>query len=437
MTPHPNPKQRKHRNLIFLVFIFWTLWLHSSRPSHIYMTLEMANQMLYLHTSFCCVALCVQAAQTNMFCFSAWLGASLGRLPPNKLQVFSKIGGNLLGVVVNPCFSTCLSTCKNVYRALRTLQDQVALLLPHDYLPARYLAIFVESSRLTKPDFPFVKNLDLLENSRVLQALHGASRIDVMYDEVDTFKYAKHALRADRWGKNLSVNQNCTLTGRLTTRTYIAEPELEIWGFDGETRHLEVYHTSAETFGDMTLLRDLTGLCITQKSKLLNADFQDLVVSKLAYLSVILEPPKKGLDGVEQLTTLQSLTIEVVCNANQQGVVLPPSVSRLVKLRILCLQGNFCGVLPTEIGMLSSLRDFSLVNTSFSSTIPTEIGQLSELINLTLYDNKHLQGSLPTELNYLTKFAQIRISSTPLATQNVMRHGLWLDLHTWRSTPIE
>jgi hypothetical protein len=53
--------------------------------------------------------------------------------------------------------------------------------------------------------------------------------------------------------------------------------------------------------------------------------------------------------------------------------------------------------LPSEIFLLSNLRELDLSSNSYSGSVPTEIGLLSDLVELQLGDNK-FTGAIPSEL---------------------------------------
>ena len=64
----------------------------------------------------------------------------------------------------------------------------------------------------------------------------------------------------------------------------------------------------------------------------------------------------------------------------------------------LSLESNaISGSLPTELGLLSSLRYLVLLDNKLTGTIPTEIGRLTRLEELDMTDN-NLSGTLPEEL---------------------------------------
>ena len=134
-----------------------------------------------------------------MLCLHTHFGALPTRLASIKLKVFSKLGGNFLGFVDKPCLQS-LQNAGKAYTMLRNMQARAALLLKHAYLPPRYLALYVGSKRLTIPSFPFEDCLDQ-EQLGLLGALHGAERIDVMYDGDTDFDVAKASLIA----KSLNV----------------------------------------------------------------------------------------------------------------------------------------------------------------------------------------------------------------------------------------
>jgi hypothetical protein len=363
-----------------------------------------------------------------MLCVALWFGAlpnALFTSHASKVQVFAKLGNNLLGYV--EMTRNTSSQELQAYTILRNIQDQVANILKHEYLPARYLAIFVGSSRLTKPDFPFVKNLDLFENSRVLEALQGASRIDVMYDEVETVDYAKKSVKATRRRSDLVVNnlESSTIIKRKT----LVVPELEVWSFpsvqtNAKLTTLEVFQIQADTFGEINLGPYLHTVRMCPGSTLFKANMADLVSCKtLTSLSVYLQAtPQNTLVGIGSLVNLKRLEIDVL----GEGMYIPSEIAKLSKLLELSLQGQgVSGTIPKEIGKLTCLVSLSFCYTRLSSSIPSEICQLSMLENLYVYGNPRLTGVLPKELGDLKHLTRINLFATPGVTVVDVPGGLW------------
>jgi len=118
-----------------------------------------------------------------MFSILSWSGdltTRFARPAPNQLSVYTKLSNKCLGVVDN-LFSQKSLTFASSYDAMRNLQDQVALLLKHDYLPSRYVVVYVGDVRLTEPNFPFVNHLDLDNQAQVCHVLKDAQSISVVY----------------------------------------------------------------------------------------------------------------------------------------------------------------------------------------------------------------------------------------------------------------
>lgn len=82
---------------------------------------------------------------------------------------------------------------------------------------------------------------------------------------------------------------------------------------------------------------------------------------------------------------------------------LPKDIGSLVKLRKLDLRRNapLTGVLPTELGLLTSLEYLLLSHNEFSGQIPTELGAITSLKEVQLGKNsfgKTLATSVPAEI---------------------------------------
>ncbi|CAB9531742.1 Leucine-rich repeat receptor-like protein kinase [Seminavis robusta] len=86
--------------------------------------------------------------------------------------------------------------------------------------------------------------------------------------------------------------------------------------------------------------------------------------------------------------------------SNQMEGKLEQSLfSQLTQLDVFSINGNwFSGSLPTEVGLLSSLRKLQLHNTNLSGTLPTELQLMDKLTSLVVM-NTSLSGSIPSKLS--------------------------------------
>jgi Leucine-rich repeat (LRR) protein len=69
-------------------------------------------------------------------------------------------------------------------------------------------------------------------------------------------------------------------------------------------------------------------------------------------------------------------------------------------------RGDLEGILPTELGLLTGLRNFSLYINNIHGSLPTTVGLLSNLILLDL-DSNLFSGSIPSELGLCTNLRKI------------------------------
>ena len=370
-----------------------------------------------------------------MLCLETWCGAFPARLPSYKfgtLQVFSKLGGNFLGLVAKPC-SKSLQDATTAYITLRGMQAKAALLLKHEYLPPRYLALYVGSCRITCPSFPFKDCLDQ-KLLGFLDTLHGAERIDVVYDGDTDFCVARASLQ----DKGLLVCENDIKVvvhrdGMCFVHTPInalVQPELDVWAFNKNIRHL-VFWWPARTIGDLRFFPDMAGLSMLGSCSVQDVDFGSLASSckSLQTLDIRLEVDPSNLLGINKLRSLEHLGV-VACGSGK--ATIPREVGSLSKLGSLTVRGQqITGQIPTEIGQLGGLRHLRLTNTKLTSYIPSEFGNLARLSELDLSENEFLHGELPRQLNKLSNLKHIYLNSTPSVTthffelQGAWKNGMW------------
>ena len=98
---------------------------------------------------------------------------------------------------------------------------------------------------------------------------------------------------------------------------------------------------------------------------------------------------------------LDQITLIILVNNGLRGS-LPSELGMLLSLRYLDLWLNsITGTIPSEIGMLSSLTRLDLDDNSITGTIPSEIGMLSLLDHFYLSGNS-ITGTIPSEIGTLS-----------------------------------
>ena len=98
---------------------------------------------------------------------------------------------------------------------------------------------------------------------------------------------------------------------------------------------------------------------------------------------------------------------------NNQIVVLPPEIGRLVNLTALSVENNKLASLPREIGQLVALERLHL-HGNFIVSLPSEIGELEKLQRLFLSDN--CITSLPPEIGSLINLQWLSLDHNKLTS---------------------
>ncbi|RWR97665.1 MDIS1-interacting receptor like kinase 2-like protein [Cinnamomum micranthum f. kanehirae] len=112
------------------------------------------------------------------------------------------------------------------------------------------------------------------------------------------------------------------------------------------------------------------------------------------------------LSGVLPLS-LANLTHVSVLNISDNALYgeIPPSpFASWINLVSLRLENNLLinGSIPSEIGVLTNLRELLLSNNQISGSIPPSLGNLSNLVALNVHENE-ISGPIPQEIGNLTK----------------------------------
>jgi len=337
-----------------------------------------------------------------MFSVSVWSGnlpacfSASSRFEANKLQVFSKLNNKYLGLVDKPCAQSLRGSC---YATLRKLQDQIAVLLRHECASPKYLALYVEDACLTKPNFPFVEQLDLEDQAKVAKALQSAC-VSAMYDaDVNSAEASLKArglyVSVQRYYASayVQVGQTCATTRQ---EPVLALPELGAWSIHQSVDQLRCGY-SAHKLGDFSCFPYLRHLVMHSPGIVEKADLRSLAPCKLLRsLRLILGGSTISLGGVGELVDLQELIIDVRAKHLSHVTArctIPTEVGKLIKLRLMRIGGyNVAGRIPTEIGLLTRLDTLHLFDTALSGVIPTELGLLSQLRNLSFLGCANLCG---------------------------------------------
>lgn len=107
--------------------------------------------------------------------------------------------------------------------------------------------------------------------------------------------------------------------------------------------------------------------------------------------------------------------IEFTASGNQLHGGIPSSMSRLTKLAKLDLSGNqLTGPIPIELTTLPALNWLQLNNNQLTGEIPTELSNLKNLEYLRLSDNQ-FEGSIPAALSQLSKLLAIFLDHNQLS----------------------
>jgi hypothetical protein len=379
-------------------------------------------------------------------------------LPPRKtdlqVSVFTKLSNTFLGKVEYDYASKV--DASQGYSALRVLQDKVARLLKHQYLPSRYLVMYAGNHRLVPWNFPFIKGLSF----DLVGALRGTQRIDVLYDGDHDCAKAEKSLAQKGLQSTLKGTWLQTLPDNNLWYEVLVQPEHEVWTFGHQVTMLSFHHP-AKTIGELDCFSSLCNLCVV--CPIVYVDYTSLAKCKtlttlrlvFAYFS------GQTLDGVGKLSNLEHLDVQLhdqygghnnkfqeesyyqsngntkrVKHVQQEKVCLPSDIQKLTKLKSLAVTGSrLCGEIPKELCCLQRLETIRFQGTSLSGAIPSEVGLLSNLRELILPRNPFLGGKLPKELNNIPSLKTILLGATlAVRIEGVMTNGRWTSDRLWTDT---
>ena len=331
------------------------------------------------------------------------------------IKVYTKLGGKFLGLVDKSKFPHGASC----YAVICYLQDQIAGFFKHACRPAKYIVLYVGSTRLTKPSFMFDNQVDESTSSLLLET----SRLDVMYEEDDL--YALKELRRKGFKHDDRHEGRFTFHVHYEEHDVLLQPEMQVLGFRNITSLKLRY--ACKDLGEADCFSYLQDLELEDPFSLYNDSSGLAGLVNLTRLHLSLDFPGNSMEDVVKLTKLQHLTLKYHTSRRPPttSVHLPPTLGKLTNLKELRLVGAAIrGTIPTELGQLNLLEHLGLTYTCLTSTIPSELGKLSSLRTLDLYSSGILSGELPKELNN-TNLLKIDLRFTRVAYFGVMNRGTW------------
>ena len=187
------------------------------------------------------------------------------------------------------------------------------------------------------------------------------------------------------------VNSRVRLYTRIRDGAFVDEPDQFTFGIN---RRLDVVHAA------------LSALYVSTNGNLWyrNSGWDITTVPSLSQLS--------RWHGVSvHLGLIDRLRL----GANNLTGMLPAELGKLSSLRGLDLQRNsLTGAIPSELGSLSQLQWLDLSGNSLSGPIPSELGNLSKLEWLDLTGNS-LTGAIPSELGNLSQLRGLYLQDNAFA----------------------
>ena len=121
--------------------------------------------------------------------------------------------------------------------------------------------------------------------------------------------------------------------------------------------------------------------------------------------------PVSGWHGV---TVSNGRVTGLSLGSNRLTGIVPPELGDLSSLTELNLSNNqLTGAIPPELGNLSNLTRLSLTNNQLTGNVPMELGDLSSLTQLELAYNR-LAGAIPPELGNLSSLTGLHLSANRL-----------------------
>jgi hypothetical protein len=349
-----------------------------------------------------------------MACVLSALGFRPNRNVRSQIMVFSRLGGNFLGVVEAMKETQSMADfAKQVAKFGESVMKHErnytwrCLDVCFDDLLAPRQAWIMWNDRKAHAEV-LTKHDARVENNKLCLSLEGTKLGGKLVREVGFYYKQKlccisgksytHRAKLDALNslagltslglKNISIDISCLPESLLvleTNNTVIDRLVLP--------RSLQSLALQVTSFGGTSLQRMVEN----------HKGLTQLSVSRSPYMSEI--PTELG--SLVSLKRLCLTDAKMVCK-------IPSELGLLTNLATLWLDNNqLTGRLPSELGNLARLTYVSVSNNFLNQTIPSEFGKLCALRSLSASRNK-LSGSIPTELGYLTNLRHLFLSDNNL-----------------------
>ena len=317
------------------------------------------------------------------------------------VKVYSKLGGQLVGRI-------SISKSSSMFDVLQDLCRQAFLLMPHERLSARNLAIWVGSLRLTPHGFEFKTGLTKKEECKVRDLIGNVrqvKRVEVAWD--DNYDYACQVLKAhDITWPDMEEDFRVTL-GALNQSI----PTEILAFFRRRNPPYLTFDSTRQVKRDMTILESVQHVSFG-----LQWIMPTVWPLNLAFLSFnamgcfFSFPP--GIGQCSKLFEVYIRNVKVLpedfCNlrltrAHFRGCDahdIAAKVCNMQSLEYLTIESSGKPTLiPTSLGRLSSLKRLHLCNNKFAGAIPTELGLLKSLNTLVIEETSSgLDPNVPSEV---------------------------------------
>ena len=316
------------------------------------------------------------------------------------VQVYSKLGGQLVGRI-------SISKSLSMFDVVQDLCRQASLLMPHESLSVRNVALWVGSLRLTPPGFEFKEsftNQEEQEASDLIAKARRVERVDMMWD--DNYDYACQVLvdHDITWRTNFL---GC-IDVRIGDSNIAIPPEAAAW----LRRHnvFEItFHASRQVVRDMAFLESMQGgqvdLSWIQPTvwprNLVALSFNGFELGRSMPPGMMSRCETLRLDHVDVLPEdFGNLKLHHAVFTNCDAHDIAKRVCNMQSLEYLTIErsGGQPTFIPTSLGRLSSLKTLRLTYNNFTGAIPTEFGALQSLTTLEVEESHGLDLTLPSEV---------------------------------------
>ena len=325
-----------------------------------------------------------------MLGLTLWSGM-LPRQRESQLKVYSKLSGAFLGVLDRPSLPT-----GQAYQVLRLMQDQIAKMFVHHNRPPRYMVLMANNVCLTSPSFMFVRQYSSTESKKVYDLLAQASRLDVFYNEDDSYALDM----VDRLYLDVEVNES-TLSVFNKPRNGVPgtdfryheflPPELEVFGLRAAIESIVTHHP-VHALDPIALFPELKRLYVCGPV-VGCVDFASLEHLKcLVDLHLLFSCELDTRFDLVQ--NLRVLSLDAITTTS-----IPTEIGFLTNLTRLDFVSNFGGSIPHEIKKCQKLKHLGFENTNITQNIPGELFDIAALESLSFVNNHLLKGCLPKEFD--------------------------------------